>query len=385
VLVLFHEAEALGAGTSVLRVVPELSRYGWTASGWIPGDGELVRMASESLAAVRVESRPIAFSRRGWSEAPGARVRILRTARYARALGATLERLRPHVVHANTLQTVVEATIARSRGIPVVMQVHELPAPSSKRFAAMRAASQAANVLVGVSDAVSTMLRAHAGRTPVLTVRNGAPLLDAPTGRHDRPFTIGTVGTVSRVKGTEIFLRAARTVLEERPDVRFEHVGAPDLHRDDGLDTEIRELLNDDARAPRIAMLGSRPAETIVPQWDAFVLASRSEGFPLATLEAMAAGVPVIATAVGGIPEQIDHLRTGILVPPNDHRAIAAWIVRLHDDPALRRRLGHAAACRARSEFTLAGQAEGLHRAYLTALNSRFGPPVVRRRARASA
>jgi glycosyltransferase involved in cell wall biosynthesis len=94
----------------------------------------------------------------------------------------------------------------------------------------------------------------------------------------------------------------------------------------------------------------------------------------------MAAGLPVIATAVGGVPEQIEHLETGILVSPGDHDALAAWIVRLSDEPDLCRRLGTAAAHRVRSEFTLARQAEGLHRAYLTSLNLRFGPPMVRRR-----
>jgi glycosyltransferase involved in cell wall biosynthesis len=110
-------------------------------------------------------------------------------------------------------------------------------------------------------------------------------------------------------------------------------------------------------------------------------LTSRSEGFPLVTLEAMATGLPVVATAVGGVPEQMDHLSSGILVAPDDPEAIASWLVRLHDDPELRRRVGREGARRVRSEFTIAGQAEGLHRAYLAALNLRFGPPRVRRAA----
>ena len=116
-----------------------------------------------------------------------------------------------------------------------------------------------------------------------------------------------------------------------------------------------------------------------------FVCTSRSEAFPLATLEAMALGIPVIATTVGGIPEQIDHLESGILVRPDDPEAIATWLVRLHDDAGLRERLGQAATERVRREFTLESQAEGLHRAYLTALNRRFAPYPVRRRAAALA
>jgi glycosyltransferase involved in cell wall biosynthesis len=93
----------------------------------------------------------------------------------------------------------------------------------------------------------------------------------------------------------------------------------------------------------------------------------------------MAMSIPVVATTVGGIPEQIDHLESGILVRPDDPEAIATWLVRLHDDAELRGRLGDAGAARVRREFTLEQQASGLHRAYLTALNRRFAPPRVRR------
>jgi glycosyltransferase involved in cell wall biosynthesis len=378
-LVLFHEAEMLGAGTSVLRVLPELASYGWTASGWIPGTGPLVDAAAGRLVAVQTHDRPIAFSRRGWRETPGALTRAVRTPAYIRALISMLERTRPHVVHANTLLSLPEAIVARSRGIPIVLQMHEISPANAKRTGAVRAASQIADVLVGVSDAATSILRARAGRAPILTVHNGVPASVADQ-QEKEAFTVGTVATVSRTKGTDIFLGAARLALEAEPDVRFEHIGAPDLHRDPALDAEIHRLLGSEEQDPRIAMLGSRPAAPIMPRWDVFVLASRSEAFPLATLEAMAAGLPVIATAVGGVPEQIEHLRTGILVAPGDHRSIAKWIVRLRGEPELRRRLGRAAAARVLSEFTLARQAEGLHRAYLTALNLRFGPPVVRRR-----
>lgn len=384
-LVLFHEAEALGAGTSALRVVDELSTYGWSTSGWFPGDGPLRRTATERLAAVHSAERPLAFSRRGWRQDPGIRARAARSPAYAKAVRAALARVRPHVVHANTLLSLPEAAIARSCGLPVVLQVHELPPPAAKTIAAVRLAARVADVLVGVSDAVSTMLRSHAGRTPVLTVRNGVPELDLASPRADRPFTIGTVGTVSRVKGTDIFLRAAQLALAQRPSMRFEHVGAQDLHRDTGLDADIAKLLADIGPAGSVAMLGPRPAQTVLSGWDVFLLTSRSEGFPLVTLEAMSAGLPVVATAVGGVPEQIAHQSSGILVPPDEPEAIASWLVKLHDEPELRHRVGKEAARHVRSEFTIARQAEGLHRAYLSALNLRFAPRLLRQRSAATA
>lgn len=381
VLTLFHESQHLGASTSFLRVTDELAAYGWTPSGWIPGAGPLREIAVDSLALVLEAERPIAFSLGGWRESPGVLVRAIRTPGYLRQVRAALERVRPHVVHANTLLALPEAAVARACGLPVVLQAHELPAPGPKTSSTIRYAAGIADVLVGVSDAVSEMLRRHAGRTPVLTVRNGVP---APTARarfEAAPFTIGSVATVSRTKGTDVFLRAAQLALEQRPDLRFEHVGAHDLHRDDGLDAEVERLRGEIRPESALVMHGPRPAAEMLPRWDAFVCSSRSEAFPLATLEAMALGIPVVATTVGGIPEQIDHLESGILVRPDDPEAIATWLVRLCDDAELRTRLGDGAATRVRTDFTLERQAEGLHGAYLAAINRRFAPLPVRRAA----
>jgi glycosyltransferase involved in cell wall biosynthesis len=383
VLTLFHETEVLGASTSVLRVTDELASYGWSVSGWLPGSGSLGQVAEDRLKLVLAGERPIAFSVRGWRERPGAIRRGIRTPRYLREVRRALERVRPHVVHANTLLSLPEAAVARACGLPIVLQVHELPRPGPKTAATIRYAAGIADVLVAVSDAVAELMSRHAGSTPVLTVRNGVPDAGA-RAEPEGDFVVGTVATVSRTKGTDVFLRAAALAQGERPRLRFEHAGAADVHRDPGLDDEITGLAAQIA-PEGLAMLGYRPAADVLPGWSAFVCSSRSEAFPLATLEAMAMGIPVIATTVGGLPEQIDHLENGILVRPEDPEAIAAWLVRLYDDADLRHRLGSAGAERVGREFTLDRQAEGLHRAYLTALNSRFAPPRVRRAATSAA
>jgi hypothetical protein len=384
ILVVFHEAELLGAGQSVLNAVAPLGEFGWSLSGWIPGQGPLTPIAGERLAWVGSYPRPIAFSTRGWRMEPGVRTRLRRTPGYLRAVRSTLVRIRPHVVHANTLLSLPEAWLAKRLGIPVVMQVHEVPPDTLKRRGVLMIAARTSDILVGVSEAVSAMLRRHAGQTPVLTVHNGigSELTSGPEAATADAFTVGTIGTVSRLKGTDVFLRAASLALRSRPELRFEHVGQPDLHRDEGLDAELAGLLASEPLRSSLTMLGRRPAAELLPSWDVFVLPSRMEAFPLATLEAMAAGVPVIAARVGGVPEQIEHLRTGVLVAPDDPVGLAEWILRLHDDRRLRERLAAEAARRVRSQFTAERQAEGLHRAYLLALNRRFGPPSVRAAAR---
>jgi L-malate glycosyltransferase len=365
--ILFHESEILGAGLAVLRALPELRLRGWEASGWFPGPGPLVEEAAGMLAVRGQEPKPLAFSGRGWRRPPGPFRRAARTPGYLRAVRRWLRRVEPHVVHANSLLMLPEASVARTLGVPVVVQVHELPPSGRKRDATVRWAAAAGDVLVGVSEAVSAMLREHAGLTPVLTVRNGAPPVEPPA-RPGGSFVVGTVGYVSRTKGTDIFLSAAELALRQRPQLRFEHVGHQRLWGDEAFDAMIEETAARPPLRDPLTLLGRAPVADALARWSVFVLASRAEGFPLSTLEAMAAGLPVIATAVGGVREQLRHLETGLLVAPEAPAEIADWIVRLHDDGALRARLGEAARAHVLTSFTLAAQADGLERAYALAL-----------------
>ena len=367
VSVLFHEAEILGAGVSMVQALPELRHRGWEASGWFPAPGPLIDEAAPMLAAVGRQSKPVAFSAQGWRRPPGPVRRLARTPGYLRAVQSWLQRVQPNVVHANSLLMLPEAMVARALGIPVVVQVHEFPRAGAKRDATIRWAAATADVLVGVSDAVSTMLRKHASLTPVLTVRNGVPATQ-PTARPAGTFLVGTLGYVSRTKGTDVFVAAAELALQKRPDLRFEHAGQQRLWGDDAFDAGIEKTAAASPLRESLTFLGRVRAADALSRWSLFVLASRAEGFPLATLEAMAAGLPVLATAVGGVPEQVRHLETGILVAPDDPAEIAQWIVRLHDDDALRTRLGEAARAHVLASFTLSAQAEGLDHAYDLAL-----------------
>ena len=242
-LVLFHEPELLGAGKSVLNAAESLGEYGWSVSGWIPGEGQLADVAAERLAATACAPRPIAVSGRGWREAPGTLARLRMTPRYLAALREALLELRPHVVHANTLRCLPEACVARSLGLPVVFHVHELPPVTLKRSATVRLAALTGDVFVGVSHAVSTMVRQYARGTPVITAHNGIEDLIGMSVKSGDGFTVGTVGTICRVKGTDIFLRAASLAAERRADLLFEHAGEPALPRDEDLDNELAHLL----------------------------------------------------------------------------------------------------------------------------------------------
>ena len=103
---------------------------------------------------------------------------------------------------------------------------------------------------------------------------------------------------------------------------------------------------------------------------DVVVLPSLQESFPRVPLEAMAMGVPVVATTVGGIPESVSDGETGILVPPGDGAAIRDALVRLVDDPALRKRMGETGRRRVREQFSIEANIARTEALYLEVLQA---------------
>jgi glycosyltransferase involved in cell wall biosynthesis len=174
---------------------------------------------------------------------------------------------------------------------------------------------------------------------------------------------IGVVARLQPEKGVDVFLQAAGLISSRYPRARYMIVGdGPERSR---LAARARSLgLEGVVRFP-----GAPPdARSLLPDMDLLVVPSRSEGSPLVVLEAMEAGLPVVATRVGGIPEQIGHEREGLLVPPDNAEALAAAVLRLLDDPALAARLGRAGQTRVWREFRydrMLEQIEGCYRAAL--------------------
>ena len=186
----------------------------------------------------------------------------------------------------------------------------------------------------------------------------------------DAPDTVVWVGRINPLKDVETLLRAAALVAEQRPDVKFLLYGSAPaedaaygercraLHRELGLDgvATFCGFTND---APAAYSSG-----------DIMVLSSISEGFPFSTLEAMLCGRPVVATSVGGIPEQIDQ--GGIVVEPRNPAAMAAALLSLLSDPQRCQELGAAARHRASSLFAM-GRFRGEHLDSYLKLSPRHG------------
>ena len=131
------------------------------------------------------------------------------------------------------------------------------------------------------------------------------------------------------------------------PALRFQIVGdGPRRHALEAL-AAARGL------ATHMEFLGHREdVPRLLASADAFVLSSRSEAFPNSAIEAMAAGLPVVASAVGGLLDLIDHGRTGLLVPPTDPERLAATLRSLIDDPARAASIGDAARAEVHQRYS---------------------------------
>jgi len=138
---------------------------------------------------------------------------------------------------------------------------------------------------------------------------------------------IGIVGRIVPIKNHELFLRAARQFLDEGGIAGFVVVGGGER------EPEMRKLAEDLHLGEHVRFAGwRRDLCHVYAGLDIVTLTSRNEGTPVALIEAMAASRPVVATAVGGVADVVEHERTGLLVPPDDAAGISAAWRRLLDD-----------------------------------------------------
>jgi glycosyltransferase involved in cell wall biosynthesis len=158
------------------------------------------------------------------------------------------------------------------------------------------------------------------------------------------------IANIRKPKGYEFFVRAARRVADRMPEARFVAVG--DIDKD--LGPPLRALVDQLGLQDQFFFVGSRPdVPEVLSSLDLFVLSSLSEGLPLVTLEAMAAGKPVVVTNTGGTSEVVQDSVTGFLVPPGDANALAARMCQLLENPVKAADMGAHARERVESQFTI--------------------------------
>ena len=193
----------------------------------------------------------------------------------------------------------------------------------------------------------SAGLRARTCRADrTVVIHNGVPLDGPRRGAHTAPVTLLSVG---RLRAPKDFLTLVRAMAALEPGAARLRIAGDGPDRP-ALGAEIDRL----GLGEHVELLGTRDdVPDLLAGSDVFVLSSDSEGLPMSVLEAMAAGLPVVASAVGGVPELVRDGETGALVRPRDSAALAGAIRRIVSDPALLDRLGDAGRQRVEQQFSL--------------------------------
>lgn len=326
-----------------------------------PGEG-LSELAAEGFPV-----RPVPIER-SW--------RLDRHLASAARLVRLFRRERFDLVHAHTpVAGLVGRLAARAAGVPLVVYTahgfyfHEGMRPPVKRFfVELERFGARLSDLVLVQSGEDRREAVQLGIAPpgkLVHIGNGVD-----PGRFDRArwngeaaalrrgiasgggLVVGFVGRLVREKGALDFVRAAATVARGHPDVVFAMIGAPlESDRDDCLG-EIERLRKEFELGDRLVTLGyRRDVPALLAAIDLFVLPSWREGMPRSVLEAMASGLPVVATDIRGCREEVVAGETGLLVPPRDPAALAGAIGRLLDRPDERRRFGLAGRARVIERF----------------------------------
>jgi glycosyltransferase involved in cell wall biosynthesis len=288
------------------------------------------------------------------------------------SLAALIRRTHANVVEGFTvnLQAAVAANIA---GVPVVWKLADVTAPLPIRRLVARVLPRLAETVLVNGDATAD---AYPGLRRRLGDRLAIYYPPADTERFtpsprlaDRDslerITVGTVANINPDKGYEYLVEAAYLVGNSRIDFLF--VGARhETHARYAarLEQRVQQL----RLSERVRFVGPREdIADLLREMDLFVVSSVREGSTTTALEAMACGLPVVATRVGAIPEVVDDGVTGLLVPPRDPSALAAAIRTLAEDPALRERLGRAGRRRVLERFgferAVQVEADGIRRA----------------------
>lgn len=236
---------------------------------------------------------------------------------------------------------------ARLRGAATVLHIHGgrfdnfLDGLGPVLSPVARWLARRAHVVVVLSEDWQRRLGARLPGARWAVVRNGVVVKALPrTVQRKGPPRFLFLGSISRAKGVDVLLQAVANSSGDWQVVLAGAESEPDFIA--WMQGEITRL-NIGARVQWLGEVVGAAKDDALAFSDIFVLPSRAEGLPMAMLECMGAGMPVVATRVGAIPEVIEEGREGLLVPPADAAALATAMDRLAGDAALRQRMGAAA------------------------------------------
>lgn len=257
-------------------------------------------------------------------------------------------RRRPDILHLHSYNSDLDFVLnwARTRNLPVVYQEHSTPDSITVRPGSSNGINLS-SVVVAVSEASAQALREHWDVVrpievipPVLALTARKSAKASTAVEESRTITVLTIARLSEEKGLSFLIQAAKRVLAVSPNVRFLIYGEGPLR--EALEEEIAGALLQE----QVYLAGSFSRDDladVLGKADIFVLPSLTEGFPLSIVEAMAWGLPIVTTKVGGIPEVVQDGVTALMCPPRDAGSLGNAILSLVSNPRQAQTLGVAA------------------------------------------
>jgi len=261
----------------------------------------------------------------------------------------------PGVLNAHHFRAQVYGWIAaRWLGLPLLFTQHGFTLRTRKQrlyawLSLKLCRSRTVCRVVCVAHSIARQLRqANVAETKITVIPNGLPVAPATVACQNATPLIGFVGRLSREKGPDLFLDALLPLCQRRPDLHLVLLG-------DGPErAALQTRVNAANLAERIHLPGYQEN---ISDWLArlhvLVISSRTEGTPMVLLEAMQRGRPVVAFAVGGIPDMVENGRHALLVAPGDIQALTQRVEQLLDNPALAARLAAASQQRQHDTYHL--------------------------------
>lgn len=293
----------------------------------------------------------------------------------ATRLAEVITRLRPDIVHAVMFKAIQLCRLAKPK-VPFPFKLISSPRVHYRTRSAFtllidRALKNRDDLLIAECDASRKFLVDRLGYAPakVRTIRNGVELAGWPISKVDRQkrrmelrlgsgdILVGAVGRLDKQKGFATLIEAMARL--KKTDLRCVILGeGPERAR-------LEALIRKHEVETRVWLYGERPdIVTWLSAFDIGCLPSLWEGLPNTLLEAMALGLPVVASAVDGVPEVVENGKTGVLVPPAAPAALAKALKDLAADPARRAALGAAAHAAVMEKFTVRRMMDEYQAAY---------------------
>jgi sugar transferase (PEP-CTERM/EpsH1 system associated) len=288
-------------------------------------------------------------------------------------ISRVLRRERPDIVHTHAWGTLLEGLVAaRLARVPVIIHGEHgtLQLKRHQRWL-QRIGLSAADQVLAVSSRLAERITRDIGfpQQRIQTIRNGVDLarfvgIDREAARRalDLPMDVAVIATVGRlvpVKDQATLITALSIVRRRLPSALLLIAGDGPLR--DALLAHARTLGIEN----NVRMIGHRPdVETVFSAADVFALSSVSEGLSNTILEAMASGLPVVATRVGGADEMVVEGETGLLVPASSPGELAGALATVLADAGRRSAMGAAGRARVHAEFTLDGMVRRYERLY---------------------